>query len=136
VPYLKDHLRPVKPPDPVYVSKLLADLDHSRFAARQKAALELEKLGPVVEPDLRKALERQPSLEVRRRLEQLLEKATDAVPEPQTLQALRAVEVLEQVGSPEAVQVLQAVAQGAPGALQTQSAQASLDRLARKAGRP
>jgi hypothetical protein len=132
-PLLKNHLRAVKAPDPAYVSGLLADLDHKRFAARQKAALELEKLGQLVEPDLRKALERPPSLEVRRRLEQLLEKAAEAFPDRATLQTLRAVEVLEQMGSSAAVQVLQTVASGAPEAPQTQSAQASLNRLA---GRP
>ena len=44
------------------------------------------------------------------------------------LRAFRAVEVLERIGTPEARQVLQALAAGAPGALLTTSAQAALKR--------
>ncbi len=40
----------------------------------------------------------------------------------------RAVEVLELIGTPQARQVLQALADGAPGALVTTSAQAALSR--------
>ena len=40
----------------------------------------------------------------------------------------RAAEVLERIGTPEARQVLQALAEGAPGALLTTSAQAALKR--------
>jgi hypothetical protein len=47
------------------------------------------------------------------------------------LQRLRAVQVLERIGSPEARQILEALAKGAPGARETREAQASLSRLAR-----
>jgi hypothetical protein len=42
---------------------------------------------------------------------------------------MRAVEVLERAGTPEARQTLQALANGAPAALVTREAPAALDRL-------
>jgi len=45
----------------------------------------------------------------------------------------RALEVLEQLGTPEAVALLDALAKGAPAARQTQEAKASLRRLGRRA---
>jgi hypothetical protein len=44
------------------------------------------------------------------------------------LRVFRAVEVLERIGTPEARLLLQALAEGAPGALVTTSAQAALKR--------
>ena len=45
---------------------------------------------------------------------------------------LGAIEVLERIATPEARQLLQTLAEGAPGALPTRQAQAALDRLARR----
>jgi hypothetical protein len=56
------------------VDRLLADLDSDRFAVRQQAEAELEKMGWMVEPALCKALESKPSLEMRRRIETVLAK--------------------------------------------------------------
>jgi hypothetical protein len=44
---------------------------------------------------------------------------------------LRAVEALERIGTPEARQVLQALAKGAAGAVLTRAAQGALERLER-----
>jgi hypothetical protein len=48
---------------------------------------------------------------------------------PERLQALRAVEVLERIGTPEARKVLETLATGAPAARLTREAKASLGRL-------
>jgi hypothetical protein len=48
---------------------------------------------------------------------------------PERVQALRAVEVLEWIGTPEARKVLEALATGAPAARLTREARASLGRL-------
>jgi hypothetical protein len=47
------------------------------------------------------------------------------------LQAMRAVELLERIGTLEARQVLEHLAKGVAGARLTEEAQASLERLAR-----
>lgn len=66
--------KPVKrePVDEQKVAGLLADLDSDQFAVRNKATTELMKLGKRVEEHLKNALAGKPSLEARRRLEQLL----------------------------------------------------------------
>ncbi len=48
--------------------------------------------------------------------------------------SLRTVEVLEIAGTPEARQVLEQLAKGAPEARLTQEAKASLERLAKQQG--
>lgn len=48
---------------------------------------------------------------------------------PDSIRTLRAVEVLEYIGSPEGKKVLQTLAAGAEGARVTREAKASLDRL-------
>jgi hypothetical protein len=49
------------------------------------------------------------------------------------LRLVRAVEVLERMGTPEARGLLRALAEGAPGTLPTREAQAALDRLSASA---
>jgi len=127
---LRRRLQPVRPADPKRMARLITDLDDRRFAVRQKAAQELEELAEQARPPLRRALQGEPTPEVRRRVEQLLEKLT--VPAPCQLRAFRAVEVLESIGSPEGQEVMKALAQGAPLAQVTQEAKASLERLAGK----
>jgi hypothetical protein len=118
------------------LGRLLSDLDSNRFAVRDKAARELEKLGQAVEPELRRALARAgSSLEFRRRLEQILNKIQ--IPSGQRLQEIRAVEVLEWIGTPEAQETLTLLARGTPETRLTQEVKASLGRLAaRPANRP
>jgi RNA polymerase sigma factor (sigma-70 family) len=123
--FLGDHLRPVAAADPRRVAGLVAELDSERFAVRQQAARELEALGESAAPALHKALAGPLPLETRRRIEQVLARQPGA-----RLQALRAVEVLEHIGTPAARELLQALAQGIPEARQTREAKASLRRLA------
>jgi hypothetical protein len=119
------------PVDPQHVLRLIADLDSAQFAVREKATAELEKFGETVRTPLLNRLAEQPNLEVRRRIETLLRKAEQ--PSPESLRALRAVEVLEHIGSSEAKRVLQALAQGPAGSRLTMEAQASFDRLNKQA---
>ena len=51
---------------------------------------------------------------------------------PEQLRVLRAIEVLEYAGTPEAREVLEKLAGGGPQALRTRQSRASLDRLARR----
>jgi WD40 repeat protein len=137
VPLLKQRLSSVQSPDPRQVSRLIADLDSDRFAVREQARKELEALGEKAAGALRSALSKKPSLEVHRRIKALLAKWRGVVSQPETLRALRAVAVLEDVGTPQARQILQALARGEPEARLTQAAKASLERLARRpAARP
>jgi hypothetical protein len=66
---------------------------------------------------------------MRRRIEDLLGKVESGLPSGEELQALRAVEVLERVGGPEARQALTALSAGAPAAPLTVEAQKALKRI-------
>lgn len=131
---LRKHLRPVAPPNKERLARLLADLDSDRFAVRQEATKELEKLGEPAEPALRRALAAKPSLEGRQRLERLVTRVRERVLSSTDLRNLRAVEVLEHIATPEAKKVLQTLATGTPEARLTQEAKASLDRLVKRPG--
>jgi hypothetical protein len=130
VPLLKEQLAPAKP-DPKLaerLSKLIAELDSEEFTVRDKAATELAKLGVLAETALKKALTANPSPEVRRRIESLLEPLSNNWP-GMPLQTWRALAVLERIGSDDARQLLEGLGKGYPEARLTQEASAALERL-------
>jgi len=128
VEMLKDRLRPVPKVEDGRIDKLVADLAGG-FSARRKAAEELERLGELAVPQLRKALEGNPALEFRQRVERLLEKATVQKPQGDQLREVRAIELLELAGTPEAKKVLDSLAAGAAGARLTREAEAAMSRM-------
>jgi hypothetical protein len=127
VEFLQHHLHPVPPADAKQVARLLADLDGEDFAARDNAMRELEKLGDSAAADLQKALAGKPSLEVKRRIEQLLE-AHDG---KEHVRMVRALEALERMSTPEARALCEKLAGGAAEARLTREARATLQRLSR-----
>jgi RNA polymerase sigma factor (sigma-70 family) len=128
VALLAERLRPVKAVDREHVRRLLADLDDSSFRVRQRASEELEGLSASITGHLEEALAGKPSPEARRRLVQVLSRRAHA-----TFRTLRAVEVLEVMGSAEAMRLLRSLAAGAPGALLTHEAARSVARLSARA---
>jgi hypothetical protein len=131
VAVLKDRLKPAAGVDAKRIDQLVADLASEQYPVRKKATDELEKLGELAQPAIEKAQTQEPTLETQRRLDKLLEKIlNDQAPTAQVTQALRAMQVLEEAGSPEARQVLQTIAQGAPAHRLTRHAEQALKRLA------
>src|SRR4029077_15732677 len=128
VPLLKQQLAP-DPKLAAKLSKLIADLDSEEFTVRDKAATELAKLGVLAEPALKKALTANPSLEVRRRIESLLEPFENWPGMP--LETWRALAVLERIGSDDAQQVLKGLSEGDPDSRLTQEADAAFQRMQR-----
>jgi WD40 repeat protein len=128
LPFLAKHLRPVAVVEAKQVDKLLADLDSEQFTVRQAAAKQLTDMGTQIELALWRVLESKPSLEVRNRV-QAIQEALRGVPPVATLRTLRAIRVLEHIGTPEARDVLRRIVTGAPGARQTREAAAALKRL-------
>jgi RNA polymerase sigma factor (sigma-70 family) len=129
----KEHLRPIRPADAQKLRRLLADLESDQFAVREKAQAELEELAELAEPALRRALEGKPTLEVRRRVQAVLERLRGPVTRPEMLRSLRAAAVLEDVGTPAANSSSSRRAAGAPEARLTREAGAALTRLGRRA---
>ena len=73
LPLLRDRVKPIAAVEPQRLGQLIGDLDSEEFAVRQKASQQLQQLGELVEPELRRILDGKPPLEVRRRVEALLE---------------------------------------------------------------
>jgi RNA polymerase sigma factor (sigma-70 family) len=137
VPYLAEHLRTSAADVKARMAKLpqlLRDLDDDAFAVREKAKVELARLGEAAEPALRQALAKSPSAETRRSLEQFLKalEANRQAPFGEPLREARAVEVLEHIGSREAREALKNLKAGteAESSL-TQEVRAALERLDR-----
>jgi RNA polymerase sigma factor (sigma-70 family) len=126
VPFLDGKLQPVRPAESKATARLLTDLDAEEFAARDRAAKELERLGEAAEPALRQALSGDVGPEVRRRLEWLLQRL-DAWP-PERLRTVRALEALERIGTPEGRTVVARLARESAG---TRTGAAAADVLRR-----
>ncbi|MCI0457878.1 MAG: WD40 repeat domain-containing protein [Gemmataceae bacterium] len=135
VTLLKGHLKPVPPVQAGRLERLIADLDLN-FRVREKAEKELLKLGDLATKAMRDTLANPPSQEVRIRLEGLLTKLEGAVVSPELLRDLRAVEVLERIGTVEARTVLEALSRGTAGHRVTEDARRSLERLSKRAAAP
>jgi hypothetical protein len=127
LPHLRKHLHPVT--EQQGVRRLIADLDSPRFAVRSKALAKLQRLGETAEPARRKALAEGPKLEVRRRIEGLLEEIDSMPPSAESLRAFRAIEILERLGGPDARKIIETLTRGVPEARLTQDAKATLRRI-------
>jgi WD40 repeat protein len=128
VSLFKDRLRPCAPPDAHKTRQLLDDLASDRFAVRQEATRALEMMAHRVETELRQAAQTHRLPEVRRRAEALLQQI-DSAGSPDRVRELRAVETLQQIGTPEARHLLESLATGTPAARLTRSAKQALEYL-------
>jgi hypothetical protein len=101
---------------------------------REAASKELEKWEEAPLGLYQKALAKAQSPEAKHRLEALIATQIQQrrYPSAQRLQILRALEILERIGTPGAQEVLETVAKGASGAVLTDEGKASLDRLAKR----
>jgi hypothetical protein len=126
---LQKRLRPAPEAETARVAELLKELDADEFAVREEASRRLRELGEAARGALGRERGRAGlSLEVRSRLDSLL-RQIGAPPSSDRLRDLRAVEVLERIGTAEARRVLEALAGGAAGARLTQEAKGTLQRL-------
>ncbi len=116
------------------IDRYIRELDDNNFDVRKTAREELGKMEEAPEPKLRQVLAGKPSLEMRRRVEELLKEIARNKLEPsaQQLRPVRAAEVLEHIGTPEAKEIVDRLAQGAPGLRLTEEAKGSLERMKKK----
>jgi HEAT repeat protein len=133
VQFLDTRLKPVVV-DFQQIDRFIRNLDDNSFDVRKTATEELGKMEEAPEPKLRQILAGKASLEIRRRVEDLLKEIdrNKREPSPQQLQLPRAVEVLEHIGTPEAKVILERLTQGTPGLRLTEDAKASLERMTKK----
>jgi hypothetical protein len=116
------------------IARLIAELDSDDFKTRENASRELTNLGWLAEEAMQTALDEQPSVEAKRRIQDLLDKLDGKAGNPEQRRLLRAIEVLERVGTPEARRWLDKLAKEAISPSAAREAKASLERLS-KAGR-
>jgi hypothetical protein len=126
-------LQPTAALEPVLLRRYIEDLDDPQFSVREKAAAALLRVADQAEDDLRRVLERTRSPEVRQRIRGILDVSQDLQPSPDRLREVRAVEVLERVGTTAAREQLIRLAGGAERANLTREAKAALRRLDREA---
>jgi RNA polymerase sigma factor (sigma-70 family) len=127
---LSARLRPAPSVDPKRIDALIAQLNHAEFAKRDEASRELKKLGAAAEKQLRAALERPSSEEMRRRLRDLLAAPPPWTPQDsEALRRRRAIQLLERLGSPAASRILDKLARGDALAVETRLAEEARKRL-------
>ncbi len=128
VALLEKHVVPVPKLTVERLNRLLTALDARTFKERERASRELAALGRLVEKPLRELLQKNPPLEVKRRVEDLLQKMSGVGPGENWTRLSRAIEVLERIGTPRALDLLRKIAEGGP-APPTTEARATLKRL-------
>jgi hypothetical protein len=130
--FLRQRLGQIKPVDHQEIARSIEALDSNRYADREQAMVKLQRMGFQALPALEKVLVGKPPLEVLRRVELLLAKIRQQPVPAEWLQALRALEVLEMLGTPEAVAILEVLARGRSEDWLTQEADNSLNRVRKR----
>jgi WD40 repeat protein len=133
IPFLKDRLRRAAAAEE-RARRLIADLDSDHFRVREKASLELERMGSEAAFVLQLALHGSPSLEARRRIRRVLDriKAPQGGHDLQPRSVSLALAILEEIGTPAARRALAELAKGPAKSVVTRDAAAALERLAKR----
>jgi hypothetical protein len=127
----------VSAPPPVkadVIEGLIVNLSNDKYAVREKATKELEKLGSRARPYLVKAQATKLDGETTKRLQRLVDLLEAPVRDPEQLRAGRAVEVLERIGTPAALELLEQWSRGAAGARLSQNALEASKRVSLRLG--
>lgn len=132
VTFLRAKLAPASTVKSEQIDALIRELDDEKYAVREKGAKLLEQLDTQAEAQLLKALAAGPGPELSKRLQGLIDKLEGPVRDSDRLRRQRAIEVLEQIGTTEAAEVLLELSKGAPGARLTRLAEAARQRLAQR----
>jgi hypothetical protein len=126
--FLKQHLSPAVSVDADHLTDLLTALDAPRFDDRERSTEYLTTVADQIGPHLRSALSQATRKEVRMRLLRILDSVDPSKPlSGDALRAVRAVEVLERLGTPAALELLKSLTKGAAPARLTVVAKQSLD---------
>jgi dipeptidyl aminopeptidase/acylaminoacyl peptidase len=131
VKLLRGRVPPVQFPKagPEDIARLIADLDADSFTMREQATRELRKIGPAAEPFLARLVASGGSPEQRRRARELCDELKQANQSLHLLRPLRAIEVLERLGTADARRVLESLARGQREARITIEARLAMHRL-------
>jgi hypothetical protein len=135
VPFLREQLKAPSEVDAKAIARWIEELEAADFKTRTKAEQELARVGTLAEPALRTAAQNPKSAEQRKRLKGLLARFdADGVSLP-VLRLIRCVAVLERAATPEAHELLKALAGDKADPRVASEARATLER-SRKPGVP
>ncbi|HTU91848.1 MAG TPA: sigma-70 family RNA polymerase sigma factor [Gemmataceae bacterium] len=129
VKLLAEKVKPAAALDPKRIQRLLVDLGSDVFAVREAASQALLGLDEQAIPYLEATLKNLESLEVRIRVQRILEQKRRAAITAEQLRQIRAVMVLERIGDGASKNLLQRWAGGPGGAVLTMEAAVALKRL-------
>jgi len=135
IPFLQERLRTLLFVER-RIERAIRDLDARSFAVRTRAVRELKVLGEAARPALSRVLASQPSLEMRKRIEELLEEGLGPGPAELKIQVIRGVQVLEQSGTLEARRALEKLAREAREETVQAEARKALTRLGGQKRKP
>jgi WD40 repeat protein len=128
--FLGPRLKPVDEAELQPVRRLVADLDSDDFPPREQASIRLRRqVRGEWMPLLDHYFTDKPAVELSQRLRQVLHRAGWFPFSPGMLRRLRAVHLLEEIGTPEAVRILARLGKGDPFAPLTGAARDALGRL-------
>ncbi len=125
--FLKECLQSPEPAKMEHIAKLVDALASDRVVERETATQILYDLGEAAEGELRKVLDGHTGLEARKRIGHILENRDQDV-----VRKLRAIEVIEQIGTSEAREVLEALRKNTANSRLSVGAAAALERLAKR----
>jgi WD40 repeat protein len=130
VALLRKRLPPSGAAEQKRLAQLIAELGSKELATRTRAEAALRDSGLQARPALRQVLKGKPTLDLRQRVERLLQRLQERRFGADELRLLRAVEAVEAIGSAEARKLFTEWAGGAREGLLTEEARAALERLA------
>lgn len=128
VPLLADLARPVMAPPAEQVKAAVVNLGDRDFKVREAAEKQLRAWGELAADEL-SAAEPTATAEQGERIRRLLDRLEAEETDTERLRHLRAVEVLERIGSPSAKAVLEKLGTGAAASVVTREAKEALKRL-------
>jgi RNA polymerase sigma factor (sigma-70 family) len=111
------------------LDRLVSELGSENYRVREAASRQLGEFGEMAAMGLKTRFAKSTDVEVRSRIVKLLDKLNSATPTAEEIAESRAFEILEQINTPDARQLLKDLAGGAPNARRTREAAASLRRI-------
>jgi hypothetical protein len=127
--YVRENLQAILDQDDSRLPDLVKNLDSGDADTRAAAAKALEGFGESAEGAMAEALKRGPSAEAKKSLESLMERMYSQPPQPETLRRVRALQMLEMIGTEEAEEILDTIARKSPSAFQSNEAKAAVTRI-------
>jgi RNA polymerase sigma factor (sigma-70 family) len=114
-----------------HLERLVAELDAEKFAVREKAARDLQAIGEPAVAALQRLLASKPSAEAEQRAKAVLQKIAEPAFTPDQQRVLEVLDLLEQLGTPKAIALLEEIQRDAQVRRVQAAAQSAMQRLGR-----